>query len=71
MTLGCCSSLKLCISLKSLNFFYCMYLMLAHVSLYASQTCRSQQKALESPETGVIGSCEPPCRYWELNPGFL
>jgi hypothetical protein len=28
-------------------------------------------EGVRSPVTGVTDSCEPPCGYWELNPGLL
>ena len=29
------------------------------------------REGVRSPGTGVTGSCELPCRFWELNPGPL
>lgn len=37
----------------------------------ACSTLRSQKRAPDSPETGIINSCELSCGYWEVNLGLL
>lgn len=32
---------------------------------------RKPKVDIRSPETRVTGGCEPPCRHWDLNLGFL
>jgi hypothetical protein len=29
------------------------------------------EESIRSPETGIMGDCEPLCENWELNPGPL
>ena len=63
-----------------LRYFYFIYLLevvilffmcssvLACVSVCVSWRA---EVGFRSPRSGVVDSCEPPCGYWELNPGSL
>lgn len=44
------------------------YTSVQHLNVWC---CRVQKRAWESPATGVIDCCEPPCRCWEQNLGPL
>ena len=37
----------------------------------APHVCLVLAEVRKSPGAGVRGGCEPPCGYWELNPGPL
>jgi hypothetical protein len=40
--------------------------------MYMPAICRGQKKVSNPLDiTEVIGSCEPPCGYWELDLGLL
>lgn len=54
------------LSLK--NMYYVCVLEKDSVRFCTPNTCTRPEEGVRSPETGVTGGCEPPCRYWELNP---
>lgn len=60
------SSLFVCLFLCVWLFAYCLYMWTSCSPI----TCPSQKK-LSDPGIGVMGSCEPPCGCWNLNPGPL
>ena len=43
-----------------------------HVCMYVHHMCawcqRRSEEGIRSPGTGVMDSCEAPCRFWESNP---
>lgn len=58
-----------------MHLLYILYFM-CFVSTYVyitrvSGAHRGQKRGIKSPETGVKGSCEPPCGCWEPDPGPL
>lgn len=56
-----------------LNFFLCVWLLPAYTYVHHMHTYCPQKfkEGAESPGTGVISGCEPPCGCWELNPSTL
>lgn len=44
--------------------FVCMYVCILCASLVLKE---KPEEGVKIPETGVIGDCDPSCRYWKLN----
>ena len=55
--------------LKNIYWFLCACMFCEHISVYHMPDKSRRRHWI--PGTGVIGSCESPCGFWELNLGPL
>lgn len=47
------------------------YVLYFQLNLFLCVGVHGVQKGVRVPEAGLIGGCELPCAFWELNPGLL